>query len=80
MSREQKYKHRTVGSVVVEGFLFDYTSLQSLSAGNPVAGKESSHKLSLEYKQLKKLTFSAVVFPQKTSEFRQFLVTSAWFV
>lgn len=52
----------------------------SAVVGNPVAHKESPHKLCLEYKQLKKLIFSVVVFPQETSESRQFLATSAWFV
>lgn len=33
----------------------------------------------LEHKQLNKLTFSVVVFPQETSESSPFLATSAWF-
>lgn len=45
-----------------------------------MADKESPHKLRLEFKQLKKLAFSVVVFPQEKSESRQFLATSAWLV
>lgn len=75
MAREQKYKHRRVGGVVVEVFLFVTPLCRS-----PALVKKSPLNLSLEYKQLNKLTFSAVVFPQNTSEFRQLLATSAWFV
>lgn len=49
-------------------FLFDYVSLQSPSVGSSVAGKESPHRLSLEYKQLKKSAFPVVVFPQETHQ------------
>lgn len=59
VAREQKYKHRRVGGVV-EVFLFVTPLCRS-----PALVKKSPLNLSLEYKQLKKLTFSAVVFSPK---------------